>query len=91
MKSGANVDLATGADALVVLAPTPRGFGPMASAADQAAEWEPGRAIVLTPDADAVRAIGHNVLDPAARAGSARAGRAQALGVLTAVRAVWSA
>jgi NTE family protein len=91
MKSGANVDLATGADRLVVLAPTPRGAGPMASAAQQASAWPPGRAVVVSPDPDAVRAIGRNVLDPAARAASARAGLAQAGSVVDAVREVWTA
>jgi len=91
MKSGANVDLATGAERVVVLAPTPRGFATMVSAASQAAAWPAGRALVLSPDAAAVRAIGPNVLDPAARAASAVAGRAQGRSTVAAVRAVWTA
>lgn len=89
IKSGANVDLAAGAQRLVVLAPTPRGFGSMASATQQAAAWEPGRAAVVSPDPAAVAAVGKNVLDPAARAASARAGRRQAKRVADHVRAVW--
>ena len=90
MRSGANVDLAAGSERVVVLAPTPRGFATMASAASQAAAWPSGRALVLSPDAAAVRAIGRNVLDPAARAASAAAGRAQAVSVAESVRAVWT-
>ena len=89
MRSGANVDLAAGAERLVVLAPTPRGFATMASAASQAAAWPPGHALVLSPDAGAVHAIGRNVLDPAARAAAAEAGRRQAVAAADAVRAVW--
>jgi NTE family protein len=43
----------------------------------------------VSPDAAAVAAIGRNVLDPAQRAASARAGRAQAAAVAEAVAAVW--
>jgi NTE family protein len=91
MKSAANVDLASGAERVVVLAPTPGGFSARASAAAQAAAWPADRALVLSPDASAVRAIGRNVLDPAARAAAARAGRAQAVTSVDAVRAVWNA
>jgi NTE family protein len=47
------------------------------------------RVAVVAPDEGSRRAIGRNVLDPAARAGSARAGRAQAGRVLDAVRELW--
>lgn len=90
IKSGANIDLAAEARRLVGLAPTPRGFGSMASAARQAAAWPPGHAVVVSPDPEAVAAIGRNVLDPAARAASARAGRRQAERMADEVRAVWS-
>lgn len=90
IRSGSNADLAAGADRLVVLSPMARGLGPMASAAQQAAAWPPGRSIVISPDVDAVTAIGKNVLDPAAQAPSARAGRSQAATIVDAVRAVWS-
>jgi NTE family protein len=90
MKSSANVDVAAGAERLVVLAPTPRGAGPLASAAQQASTWPPGTAVVLSPDRQAVRSIGRNVLDPAARAASATAGRAQAESAVDEVRGVWT-
>lgn len=89
MRSGANVDLAAGAERVVVLAPSARGVGPLASAHQQIADWPPGRIVLVTPDNDALRAIGRNVLDPAARARSAQAGRAQSSGALAAVSAVW--
>jgi NTE family protein len=43
----------------------------------------------VSPDAAAVAAIGRNVLDPARRAGAARAGRSQAEGAAAAIAAVW--
>jgi NTE family protein len=46
--------------------------------------------VMVTPDPAARRAIGRNVLDPAARAPSARAGRAQAAAEAARVAAVWS-
>jgi NTE family protein len=46
---------------------------------------------LVKPDKAALRAIGRNVLDPARRAGSARAGYAQAASAAEDVKAVWSA
>jgi NTE family protein len=46
--------------------------------------------VVVSPDADSRRAIGRNVLDPAARAPSAQAGRAQAARVAEGVAEVWN-
>jgi NTE family protein len=48
------------------------------------------RIVVISPDADSRRAIGRNVLDPAARAPSAEAGRAQAETVTGQVAGVWN-
>jgi NTE family protein len=45
---------------------------------------------VVSPYADSRRAIGRNVLDPAARAPSAKAGRAQAATVAGQIAEVWS-
>jgi NTE family protein len=88
MRSAANADLAEGYDRVVVLAPIPRGVGPLASV-DAQVTGMVARVAVVSPDEAARRAIGRNVLDPAARAGSARAGRAQAAGVAAAVTEVW--
>ncbi|MGY1593856.1 patatin-like phospholipase family protein [Geodermatophilus sp. SYSU D00708] len=88
MRSAANADLAEGYDRVVVLAPIPRGVGPMASV-DAQVTGMVARVAVVSPDEASRRAIGRNVLDPAARAGSARAGRAQAAGVAQQVAEVW--
>ena len=88
MRSAANADLAEGCDRVVVLAPIPRGVGPLASV-DAQVTGMVARVAVISPDEAARRAIGRNVLDPAARAGSARAGRAQAAGVAAQVTEVW--
>lgn len=91
MRAGCNIDLAAGHDRIVVLAPIPRGVGPLISVADQVAELDPyTRVTVVSPDAAARTAIGRNVLNPARRPGSARAGLAQARGVADVVAAVWT-
>jgi NTE family protein len=88
MRSAANADLAEGCDRVVVLAPIPRGVGPLASV-DAQVTGMVARVAVVSPDEAARRAIGRNVLDPAARAGSARAGRTQAADVAAEVTEVW--
>jgi NTE family protein len=88
MRSPANADLAAGAERLVVLAPIPRGAGLMTSV-DAQVTGLVGRVAVVSPDEVSRAAIGKNVLDPAARAGSARAGRAQAARVAERVAEVW--
>jgi NTE family protein len=89
MRSAANADLAQGYDRLVVLAPIPRGFGPMARV-DAQVTGMVSRVAVVSPDQDSRTAIGRNVLDPAARAPSARAGRAQAATVAARIAEVWN-
>jgi NTE family protein len=89
MRSAANADLAHGYDRLVVLAPIPRGFGPMASV-DAQVTGMVSRVAVVSPDKDSKVAIGRNVLDPAARAPSAKAGRAQAARVAERITEVWT-
>jgi NTE family protein len=88
MRSAANADLAEGHDRVVVLAPVPRGVGPLASV-DAQVTGMVARVAVVAPDQASRTAIGRNVLDPAARAGSARAGRAQAAGVAEQVAEAW--
>lgn len=87
-RSGANADLAAGFDPVVVISPADRGIGPMRSARQQL-EALGVRHLVITPDAAALAAIGRNVLDPAARPPSARAGLAQAAAHVDEVRALW--
>ena len=89
MRSAANADLAADCERLVVLAPIPRGIGPMASVDAQVSSMV-SRVAVVSPDKASRAAIGRNVLDPAARAGSARAGRAQAASVVDRVGEVWT-
>jgi NTE family protein len=89
MRSATNADLAQGYDRLVVLAPIPRGFGPMASV-DAQVTGLVSRVAVVSPDKHSRTAIGRNVLDPAARAPSARAGRAQAATVAARIAEVWN-
>jgi len=88
MRSAANADLAQGYDRLVVVAPIPRGFGPMASV-DAQVTGMVCRVAVVSPDAGSKAAIGRNVLDPAARRPSAEAGRAQAAAVAGRVAETW--
>jgi NTE family protein len=90
MRSATNADLAQGYDRLVVLAPIPRGVGPMASV-DAQVTGMVSRVAVISPDAASRKAIGRNVLDPAARAPSARAGRTQAATIARQVAEVWTA
>jgi len=89
MRSAANADLAHDYDRVVVLAPIPRGVGPMASV-DAQVSGMVSRVAVVSPDKDSRTAIGKNVLDPAARAPSAKAGRAQAASVAARVAEVWN-
>lgn len=90
VRSSANADLAVGYERIVVLAPISGGFGPMASPRRQVEELRRESEVALvTPDADALKAFGKNLLDPAARAAAARAGLAQADSVAGALRAVW--
>ncbi|MEU4400132.1 patatin-like phospholipase family protein [Micromonospora orduensis] len=92
MRSTVNADLAAGAQRVLVLAPTSAAFGPMPRLSAQVDELRTAGAqvVVVTPDAAARTAIGRNVLDPARRAGAARAGRAQAAVVADEVRALWA-
>ncbi|MCG5442711.1 patatin-like phospholipase family protein [Micromonospora sp. NIE79] len=92
MRSTVNADLAAGARRVLVLAPTSAAFGPMPrlSAQVDGLRAAGSRVVVLTPDAAARTAIGRNVLDPARRAGAARAGRTQADVVADEVAALWA-
>lgn len=88
-RSSTNADLASGCAKIVVLAPTSRVLGPLKSPQQQLAGLG-ASSIVIAPDPASRAAIGHNVLDPAARRGSAAAGHAQAATVAEQVRGVWS-
>ena len=89
MRSTANVDLAEGAEAVVVIAPLPQAFSKATSIRSQLDRAGPTRRTVVTPDSAALADIGKNVLDPAKRADAARSGLRQAAEVVEKVRAVW--
>ena len=88
VRSAANADLAQGYERVVVLAPIPRGFGPVSSV-DAQVTGMVARVAVVPPDEGSKAAIGKNVLDPAARRPSAEAGRAQARSVVDRVAEAW--
>jgi NTE family protein len=91
VRSVTNADLATGCDRVVVLAPVSAGLRRESRLRWQLASLGPDvRSLAVSPDTEARRAIGRNVLDPARRATAARAGRAQAARVADAVAAVWT-
>lgn len=89
MRSAANADLATGCDAVVAIAPLTRAVGRHHSLEAQLARTGAARTTYLSPDVDALAAIGRNVLDPAKRQDAARAGYAQARTLVEQVAAVW--
>ncbi|MGY0004661.1 patatin-like phospholipase family protein [Micromonospora sp. I033] len=93
VRSAVNADLAAGAQRGGVPAPTRARFGamPRLSAPVAGLESAGARVAVVSPDRAARAAIGRNVLDPARRAASARAGFAQAAAVAEEVAAVWLA
>jgi NTE family protein len=91
MRSIANADLAAGCERIVVLAPSTVALRRSSRIDSQLASLGANvLSVVISPDAEARRAIGRNVLDPSHRAASARAGRAQAAAAADSVAAVWS-
>lgn len=91
VRSGTNADLAAGCNPVVVLAPFTLAVRRRQRAETQLASLGRGiRSIVVTADGEARKAMGRQALDPAHRAASARAGKAQAPSVASAVAAVWS-
>jgi len=91
VRSTTNADLAGGCERVVVVAPVTVALRRSGRIESQLASLGPHvRSIVVSPDANARNAIGRNVLDPARRVASARAGHVQAAAVATAVAAIWS-
>ena len=91
VRSAANADLATGCDRVVVLAPITYALRRGSRISSQLASLgSTVRSVVVSPDAQARKAIGGNVLDPAHRVASARAGHAQSAAVAESIAAVWS-
>jgi NTE family protein len=91
VRSPANADLAAGCERVVVLAPLAIALRRSGRVDSQLASLGTlTRSIVVSPDANVRKSIGRNVLDPANRVASARAGHAQAAAAAAAVAAVWS-
>jgi NTE family protein len=92
LRSPVNADLAAGCDQVVVLAPIVRAIGPMIGVGTQVAALraQGARVALVSPDAEALAAIGRNVLDPAHRAAAARAGRRQAAAAIADVAEAWA-
>ncbi len=76
MRTGANADLAAGAERILILVPGPM-QGPMGPALSEAEldALEPGRVHAVFADDASIAAIGVNPLDPSTRPGAAQAGR----------------
>jgi NTE family protein len=89
VRSATNVDVVTGVDRVVVLAPLPRSLSREQRIPAQLARTGARASAVASPDAASLAAIGRNVLDPAQRAAAARAGHSQAADVAEEVRAAW--
>ncbi|MGA8845431.1 MAG: patatin-like phospholipase family protein [Nocardioides sp.] len=88
VRSGSNADLVGGCTRVVALTPGDRAVGPLRTAGQQLRHLGVDH-LVITPDEDSLTAIGKNVLDPAARAPSARAGYAQAAAEVELLRDLW--
>ena len=88
-RSHANVDLAVGADPLLVIAPLADGLVKHHRMDAQLDRAGATRHLVINPDDDAKHAMGSNSLDPARRRGSAEAGLAQGLAAAAEVAALW--
>jgi NTE family protein len=90
VRSIANADLATGCGRVVVLAPLTASLRRSGRISEQLATLGPKvHSVVVSPDDDARKAMGRNVLDPAFRAASAKAGRAQARTLRNKVAVTW--
>jgi NTE family protein len=86
-RSGSNADLvAATCDRVLAFTPVDRAVGPMRTAGQLLGSTPH---LVVSPDAASLAAIGKNVLDPAQRPASARAGRAQAAAVAPLAREIW--
>ena len=91
MRSTANVDVARGAERVVVLAPLPRSFSRKTSIRAQLEGLAPREWSVVTPDPEALAAFGKNLLDPEKRGDAAKAGLRQSRGLVDEMRHVWTA
>jgi NTE family protein len=89
IRSPANADLAEGADVVVVLAPGTQTISREHAISRQLERTGATRSYLVTPDPEALAAMGSNVLDPAFRQAAARTGRRQGTTLAEQVAAVW--
>ncbi len=90
VRSITNADLVVGCDRVVVVAPATFALRRSSRIENQLASLGTGiRSVVISPGSEARQAIGRNVLDPARRVASARAGHAQSAAVAASVAAAW--
>ncbi|MEU9032986.1 patatin-like phospholipase family protein [Streptomyces sp. NPDC048383] len=91
VRSATNADIAAGYRRVVIIAPMALGAGKIPSPAAQAERLRAAgaRVLLITPSAQARRAFGRNVLDPARRDPAARAGLAQAAEHTAGAKEVW--
>ena len=90
VRSAANVDLAIGHDAVLVLAPIPLAFRRYDRPGTQARRLGDGRALVIAPDRRARALIGFNPLDMSKAPIAITAGREQAERVAAKVADLWA-
>jgi NTE family protein len=91
VRSIANVDLASGADEVVVVAPVDAAIRKRGRISSQLERLGPDvRSVVITPDAESRAAIGRQVLDPTRRPIAAEAGRRQGRLEAGRVAAIWT-
>ncbi len=93
MHSGTHANLAEGRKHVVIIAPLSFGTRVMTSPVVHAERLRAAgaRVALVMPDEAAKKSIGRDVLDPQARAQSARAGNEQAARIFDAVAAAWRA
>jgi NTE family protein len=89
VRSAANADIVTDAERVVVLAPLSQSFSRHHRLENQLRRTGAAATASVSPDRDALAAIGGNVLDPTNRPAAAEAGLAQAQHVVDEVRAAW--
>ncbi|WP_371578671.1 patatin-like phospholipase family protein [Streptomyces sp. NBC_01314] len=90
-RSTANLDLVSGYERVLAVAPIPKAVGPHPSAQQQAAELSAGgtAVVLLTPDSASRRAMGRDMTADSRRPAAARAGHAQATAAAGPVAEIW--
>jgi NTE family protein len=88
VRSVTNVDLAAGADSVLVIAPTSNMF--RATPAEELARLAAPRSLLIAPDDASRTAIGGNILDASRRGPALAAGIAQAAAVAVAIKEIWA-